>query len=104
MGDLSGRTNELPVHTVQFAKPFAMGRYEVSFDEYDLFAAATGRDKPNDQGWGRGNRPVINISWDDAIAYAQWLSERTGKPYRLPSEAEWEYATRAGTTTPRFWA
>jgi len=104
MGDLNGQDDEKPVHTVQFAKPFAMGRYEVSFDEYDLFAAATGRDKPNDQGWGRGNRPVINISWDDAVAYTQWLSERTGKPYRLPSEAEWEYATRAGTTTPRFWA
>ena len=106
MGDLTGegQPDEKPVHAVRFAKPFAIGRYEVSFDEYDLFAAATGRDKPNDQGWGRGNRPVINISWDDAVAYTQWLSERTGKPYRLPSEAEWEYATRAGTTTPRFWA
>ena len=104
MGDPNGQDDEKPVHTVQFAKPFALGRYEVSFDEFDLFAAATDRDKPNDQGWGRGNRPVINISWDDAVAYAQWLSERTGKPYRLPSEAEWEYATRAGTTTPRFWA
>ncbi len=104
MGDLNGEKNEQPVHTVRFTQAYAMGRYEVSFDEYDLFAAATGRERPNDQGWGRGNRPVINISWDDAVAYTAWLSERTGKRYRLPSEAEWEYATRAGTTTPRFWA
>ena len=104
MGDLNGDKDEKLTHTVRFAKAYAMGRYEVSFDEYDLFAAATGRERPNDQGWGRGNRPVINISWVDAVAYTAWLSERTGKQYRLPSEAEWEYATRAGTTTPRFWA
>ncbi len=105
MGDLSGegQEDEKPVHTVVFAKPFYMGQFEVSFDEYDLFAAATGRERPNDQGWGRGNRPVINISWDDAVAYTQWLSKRTGLHYRLPSEAEWEYATRADTTTSRFW-
>ena len=106
MGDLTGEgeKDEKPVHTVVFAKAFEMGQYEVSFDEYDLFAAATGRERPNDQGWGRGNRPVINISWDDALAYTQWLSQRTSLQYRLPSEAEWEYATRAGTKTPRFWA
>ena len=106
MGDGSGEgeKSEKPVHTVVFAQAFGMGLYEVSFAEYDLFAAATGRERPNDQGWGRGNRPVINISWDDAVAYTQWLSRRTGSQYRLPSEAEWEYATRAGTTTARFWA
>ena len=87
----------------RFATPFEMGQYEVTFDEYDLFAAATGREKPADQGWGRGNRPVINVSWDDAVAYTQWLSERTGLNYRLPSEAEWEYAARATTTTERYW-
>jgi len=103
MGDVNGDADEQPVHTVEFAKPFGMGQYEVSFDEYDLFAAATARERPTDQGWGRGNRPVINISWDDAIAYTQWLSTRTGSQYRLPSEAEWEYATRAGTNTSRFW-
>ncbi|MCP4998185.1 MAG: formylglycine-generating enzyme family protein, partial [Hyphomicrobiales bacterium] len=106
MGDLSGggQSDERPVHTVQFAKAFEMGKYEVTFDEYDLFAAATGRDKPADQGWGRGDRPVINVSWNDAVAYAQWLSARTGLAYRLPSEAEWEYAARATTTTVRYWS
>jgi len=105
MGDLSGvgQFDERLAHTVRFEKAFEMGKYEVTFDEYDLFAAATGRDKPGDQGWGRVDRPVINVSWDDAIAYAQWISERTGLNYRLPSEAEWEYAARAETKTSRYW-
>lgn len=105
MGDLSGegQSDEQHIHTVQFTTAFELGRYEVTFDEYDLFAAATGRVKPNDLGWGRGRRPVVNVSWKDAVAYAQWLSERTGLDYRLPSEAEWEYAARAGTKTPRYW-
>ena len=80
-----------------------MGRYAVTFDEYDRFARATGRDLPDDEGWGRGRRPVINVSWDDATAYAEWLSGQTGQRYRLPTEAEWEYAARAGTTTARYW-
>ena len=87
------------------AGEFEMGKYEVIFDEYDLFAAATGHDKPADQGWGRGDRPVIYVSWDDAVAYAQWLSARTGLNYRLPSEAEWEYAIRAQapTSSSYYW-
>jgi formylglycine-generating enzyme required for sulfatase activity len=102
MGDTQGSEREKPVHEVSI-KRFAMGRYEVTFAEYDKFANATGRKKPNDRGWGRGNRPVINVSWHDAVAYTEWLSEQTGEEYRLPSEAEWEYAARAGTKTKYCW-
>jgi len=93
---------ETPVHQVQIPA-FYIGRYEVTFAEYDRFARATGRDRPDDEGWGRGQRPVVNISWDDAQAYVAWLSGRTGKRYRLPSEAEWEYAARAGTEGFYWW-
>lgn len=105
MGDVAGDgfyDDELPVHEVRVAA-FAIGAHEVTFAEYDLFAAATGRERPGDEGWGRGDRPVINITWDDAIDYAAWVARRTGQGYRLPSEAEWEYAARAGTSTARWW-
>ncbi|HYN78108.1 MAG TPA: formylglycine-generating enzyme family protein, partial [Lamprocystis sp. (in: g-proteobacteria)] len=91
--------DEGPRHEVRIARPFAIGRYPVTFDEYDRFCADTRRERPDDQGWGRGARPVIKVSWDDAVAYCQWLSRQTGKDYRLPTEAEWEYACRAGTET-----
>ena len=87
-------------HPVTIEKPFAIGRYAVTFKEYDRFCQASQSEKPDDEGWGRGKRPVINVSWHDAMAYAQWLSEQTGQQYRLPTEAEWEYACRAGTITP----
>jgi formylglycine-generating enzyme required for sulfatase activity len=88
-------------HEVEVAS-FVMGKYAVTFEEYDRFVVATKREKPEDQGWGRGQRPVINVTWFDAIAYAEWLSQQTGQTYRLPTEAEWEYAARAGTTTPFY--
>ena len=92
---------ERPMHKVSLSA-FSISRYEVSFAEYDRFAAATGRPRPSDNGWGRKQRPVINVTWDDAVAYTKWLSAQTGHVYRLPTEAEWEYAARAGTQT-RFW-
>jgi len=105
MGDLDGKgdENERPVHTVNFADAFAIGRFTVIFEEYDRFAETSGQRKPNDFGWGRGRQPVVDVSWEDACAYARWLTEQTGKPYRLPSEAEWEYAARAGTETAYWW-
>ena len=99
-------SNEGPQHRVTIGKPFAVGRFAVTFDEWDACVADGGCRgyKPNDLGWsGRGRLPVINVSWDDAKVYVAWLSGRTGKNYRLLSEAEREYVTRAGTTTPFWW-
>jgi len=105
MGGTQGKgdNDEQPVHQVNIEKPFALGKYPVTFAEYHRYCAQARCNKPGDQGWGRDKRPVIYVSWNDAFAYAEWLSEQTGKRYRLPSEAEWEYAVRAGTETAYWW-
>jgi len=103
MGSLVKPT-EQPVHHVRIAKAFAIGRRDVTFAEWDRCVAAGGcKFSPPDQGWGRGDRPVTNVDWDDAVEFVAWISKTTGKPYRLPTEAEWEYAARSGSTTPYWW-
>ena len=103
MGCLSNElclSSELPVRTVTIAEPFAVSVHEVTFEDYDRF---THPNRVDDEGWGRGRRPVINVSWDDAKEYVAWLSARTGGSYRLLSEAEWEYAARAGSESKYSW-
>lgn len=103
MGDILRKDKSAsPPHRVTVSD-FWMGKYEVTFDEYDVFSAATDREKVNDEGWGRGKRPVINISWHDAEAFAKWLSRKSGRKIRLPSESEWEYAARAGSQSAFWW-
>ena len=104
--EVNRHRDEGPVRRVTMARPFAVGVYEVTFDEWDACVSdgwGCGGYRPDDRGWGRGLRPVVFVSWDDAQAYVRWLSRKTGHKYRLLSEAEWEYVARAGTTTRYWW-
>lgn len=108
MGSPANERNRLSSETqvrVSIAAPFAVDKHAVTFDEWDTCVADGGCNgyTPPDQGWGRGRRPVINVNWQDAKAYAAWVSRKTGKTYRLLSEAEREYVTRASTTTAYYW-
>lgn len=101
--DAPGRAaDEHPAHQVTISR-FAVAKYETTFSEWDACVAAGACRTVSDKNWGRGNHPVINVSWDDAQTYVRWLSQRTGHTYRLLSEAEWEYAASGGTRTPYWW-
>jgi formylglycine-generating enzyme required for sulfatase activity len=107
--DITASRDERPGHRVH-VKAFLLAQHEVTIGEFMQYVRATGADPPGDAGFSKGlsreearRLPVVNVSWNDAVAYAAWLSVETGKRYRLPTEAEWEYAARAGTTTRRHW-
>ena len=102
-GEEGREDDEAPARVVTIAQPFALGKFEVTFDEWDVCVAAGACDKVADEGWGRGRRPVINVNFAQANAYVKWLSTKTGKQYALPSEAQWEYAAQFGATQGTYW-
>src|SRR5262249_52961903 len=95
--------NESPQQKVTIARPFAVSKFDVTFTEWNECVLVGGCPPARDSGFGRGAKPVVNISWDNAQQYVAWFSKMTGKPYRLLTEAEWEYVARAGTTTAFYW-
>jgi formylglycine-generating enzyme required for sulfatase activity len=101
MGNNKGSSDERPEHEVSIGD-FYISKYEVTFEEYDKYCYVSNTERPDDEGWGRGGRPVVNVTWYDALAYCEWLSEEKGKKYRLPTEAEWEYASRGGNQSKGF--
>ena len=107
MGCLSNHSicddSEKPVHEVVIPRSFALSVHEVTVEDYDRFRYSDDSYEADDEGWGRRQRPVTNVSWNDAKEYVAWLSKETGEEYRLPSESEWEYAARAGSATQYSW-
>ena len=95
--------DEAPIFEATIKESYALSETEITFAQYEQFCKTGIRSCPSDEGWGRGKQPVINISWFDAVAYTKWLSKETGYTYRLPSEVEWEYAARAGTSSKFWW-
>lgn len=104
-GDLQGDgdSDEQPATLTTLPGPFAISTHEITFEEFDRFCESTRHPKPDDGGWGRGRRPVINVNWQEALDYTRWLSAMTGHTYRLPTDAEWEYAARGGSSTRYWW-
>ena len=102
MGSNDGSDSAKPPHEVDL-DGYWICKYEVTFDQYDQYCEDTKREKPDDEGWGRGKHPVINVSWFDAEAYCKWLSQKTGLPFKLPTEAQWEKAARGSDRRKYSW-